>query len=648
MEAQRGMAEAAEEEKEAAALSLQRQQERTPNENPSMCIPKKPMRSRTLAQQIRIILTPVAATKGEHNRHLPQKRLLEQFSSCEESLGKEPKAKKACNHPSSPQTRAVMSEASPRPAEEVFNTESQICGSVVAAVSSNLEEDGDPKSDRKNDNASTRLSAYERKRLKNITENAKFFASLKLFESAARLREMTVRGQSQRIQRNSRWHTWFFTTSFNQVKFIVTIIDPYSKLHWILQYIIHRIKPSKAKVETACRRSMRLQKIDPLGAPLPETQSQPEPAVEEHPRLPPGPLQMIPTDQDKENEVTEGFLNVWAKISQVKPNTIEKPTCDLESYKASLHKMVLQEDSVAKVVQNRIHSVAIHPSESRSLVAAGDKWGQIGLWDLDCRQEDGVHVFSPHSRPVSCMYFSPSDPAHLLSLSHDGTLRCGDLTRAVFDEVYRNEEYHLSAFDFSTVDASTLIVAMWDGEVAVVDRRTPGTSSELSAKLNSKTTRTVHVHPVNRHYFIAAGAENVAIYDARHLEKSGGKPVVSLTGHTKSVASAYFSPVTGNRVLTTCADDTLRIFGTKCISSLAPVLTTIRHNNYTGRWLTKFRAVWDPKRDDCFVVGSMSRPRQIEAFHATGQLLHSFINEDCLGSVCSINAWHPTSCGQCN
>ena len=32
------------------------------------------------------------------------------------------------------------------------------------------------------------------------------------------------------------------------------------------------------------------------------------------------------------------------------------------------------------------------------------------------------------------MHFSPFNPAHLLSLSND-TLRCGDVTRAVFDEV---------------------------------------------------------------------------------------------------------------------------------------------------------------------------------------------------------------------
>ncbi|XP_062998356.1 WD repeat-containing protein 76 [Elgaria multicarinata webbii] len=591
----------AEEEEEEAARRRQAQ-ERTPKENLNTCLPECSFKSKTLVKQVRILLTPVSVISEEHNRRRPQKRLLEQFSSAEESLNKEPKFKKACNNSSGLQTRAVMSKASPSHAEVLFNTKSDLHPSVLGAINSDLENDVDPESVKKDDDESTQLSAYEKKRLKNITENANFFASLKLFESAARLRKMTIKGQP--CERK-------------------------------------KVKPSKAETETTCRRSMRLQRVDPLGIPLPETQAQPELSVEEHPRLPPGPLQMIPADQDQGTELTEGFLNMWAKISQVKPKKIEKTTCNLESYKARLCGMILREDSVAKVVKNRIYSVAIHPSESRTLVAAGDKWGQIGLWDLDCKLEDGIHVFTLHTQPVSCMNFSSFNPAHLLSLSHDGTLRCGDVTRAVFDEVYRNEQYSLSSFDFLADDASTLIVGMWDGEVAVVDQRTPGNSSELSADLNSKT-RTVHVHPVSRNYFITAGARDVGIYDVRHLKKSGGRPVVSLTGHTKSVASAYFSPLTGNRVVTTCADDTLRVFGTNCLTSLAPILTTIRHNSNTGRWLTRFRAIWDPKRDDCFVVGSMSRPRQIQAFHAMGELVHSFSSEDHLASVCSVSACHPS------
>lgn len=51
---------------------------------------------------------------------------------------------------------------------------------------------------------------------------------------------------------------------------------------------------------------------------------------------------------------------------------------------------------------------------------------------------------------------------------------------------------------------------------------------------------------------------DVRIYDVRYLKSDGNKPVSTLNGHTKSVASAYFSPVTGNRVVTVCADDKLR------------------------------------------------------------------------------------------
>uniref|UniRef100_A0A674J3Z2 WD repeat-containing protein 76 n=1 Tax=Terrapene triunguis TaxID=2587831 RepID=A0A674J3Z2_9SAUR len=435
---------------------------------------------------------------------------------------------------------------------------------------------------------SSQLSAYERKRLKNITENANFFASLKLLEA------------------------------------------------WTRQPL-EGVKPKKTEAETVRRRSMRLQRVDPSGVPLPEIPAQPEPVIDEY--LPPGPLPMVPANQSKSSELTDAFLDTWTKISQV--SVVIHSFWGAFSL-TSLSHMILSEDAVTKVVKNRIYSVAIHPSESRTLVAAGDKSGQIGLWDLNSKSEDGVYVFIPHSQPVSCMYFSPFNPVHLLSLSHDGTVRCGDVTRAVFEEVYRSEENSFSSFDFLADNASTLVVGQWDGDVAIVDRRTPGTSSELTANMNSKTTRTVHVHPVNRQYFIAAGAVNVCIFDARYLKPNGNKPISFLSGHTKSVASAYFSPITGNRVVTTCADDTLRVYDTSSLSSTIPVLTAVRHNNNTGRWLTRFRAIWDPKQEDCFVVGSMARPRQIEIFQDTGEQLHSFYNVDYLGSVCSINAVHPT------
>lgn len=55
---------------------------------------------------------------------------------------------------------------------------------------------------------------------------------------------------------------------------------------------------------------------------------------------------------------------------------------------------------------------------------------QGGVWG-----DDGVLLFEPHTRPVGCMAFSTARPTQLLSLSYDGSLRCMDVEKAVFDEV---------------------------------------------------------------------------------------------------------------------------------------------------------------------------------------------------------------------
>lgn len=194
----------------------------------------------------------------------------------------------------------------------------------------------------------------------------------------------------------------------------------------------------------------------------------------------------------------------------------------------------------------------------------------------------------------------------------------------------------------------------------------------------------------------------VAIYDSRCLKKTKSKAVSQLHGHTLSISSAYFSPCTGNRVLTTSLDNHLRwcwlsilkvyvtvavcspssmslpvsihrIYDTSEMTSESPLLTSIRyiflfsglpslfcaprlvgtwprsrpllifrHDMQTGRWLTKLSAVWDPKQEDCFVVGSMARPRRVQVFHESGDLQHTFMDPENLTTVLSVTAFHPT------
>jgi len=75
--------------------------------------------------------------------------------------------------------------------------------------------------------------------------------------------------------------------------------------------------------------------------------------------------------------------------------------------------------------------------------------------------------------------------------------------------------------------------------------------------------------------------------------KQGGSnllmPVTSFVGNTKSINSAYLSPLTGDKLVTVCYDDKIRIYDVDNQAQLKSPAVEIVHNNNTGRWLTKFR-----------------------------------------------------------
>ena len=92
--------------------------------------------------------------------------------------------------------------------------------------------------------------------------------------------------------------------------------------------------------------------------------------------------------------------------------------------------------NVAKVTDDRIYSVACHPSTDKLIVCAGDKQGYIGMWDVDDSSEgDGVHLFRVHARPVSCLSWTPSGRS-LLSASYDGSVRWLDVESQTFQEIF--------------------------------------------------------------------------------------------------------------------------------------------------------------------------------------------------------------------
>jgi WD40 repeat protein len=94
------------------------------------------------------------------------------------------------------------------------------------------------------------------------------------------------------------------------------------------------------------------------------------------------------------------------------------------------------EEWVAKVTNDRIYSVEAHPSEDKLIACAGDKWGDIGLWDVDASSEDnnGVNLFRVHSRAVCSLQWATSDT--MISASYDGTVRRLDVETGKFQEIF--------------------------------------------------------------------------------------------------------------------------------------------------------------------------------------------------------------------
>ncbi|XP_041938147.1 WD repeat-containing protein 76-like isoform X2 [Alosa sapidissima] len=349
------------------------------------------------------------------------------------------------------------------------------------------------------------------------------------------------------------------------------------------------------------------------------------------------PVPMCPVNLQEDSQLPESLLHLWTE----EPIQYEWKKVDLQVYKEGLQNTHKHEKQVVKVVKKWIYSAAFHPCASSLLMAAGDKCGQVGLCNLGASWGDnGVLQFEPHTSSVTHMAFSMQRPSTLITTSYDGTARAGHMERAVFDEVYRSDK-RLKGFDFLSHDCSTLLIGDVHGDIAIVDTRTPGTSHESIHTLGRGILYSAHIHPVQKQYFVVAVDSGVGIYDVRSLKEST-QPVSVLDGHTRRVFSAYFSPDTGNRVLTTSIDK-LRVFDASHLAS-TPLMTSIDvdyQRNMASRGPQR-QALWDPKQEDCFMVSTTKQVNKIKVFHEGGHLVHVFDSPDYLTAVCSVMAFHPS------
>lgn len=296
------------------------------------------------------------------------------------------------------------------------------------------------------------------------------------------------------------------------------------------------------------------------------------------------------------------------------------------------------EDFVAKVVPQRVFSISVIPTSDVVCAVVGDKWGRLGFWrPHEAEEENQVVAFEPHARPIPAIAHVAGSPARVVTCSYDGSVRSLDVEKGVFDEVFGDDDYLLHYVDL-TPDGRTAYVGTRAGSLLQIDLRAPKAFSEFE-ELHDRKLCNVHVNPTQPELVMTTSLDAaVHIWDARKLKKKSCKPVSTME-HAMAVTSAFFSP-DGTRLVSTCNDNTLRVFDVNG-GSAPKAGVVIRHNNHTGRWLSNFRTTWDPAASNTLLVGNMKRG--IDVYDATSGASVGYLTDpELLSAVPTLNAVHPS------
>ena len=338
------------------------------------------------------------------------------------------------------------------------------------------------------------------------------------------------------------------------------------------------------------------------------------------------------------------------------------------------------EPSRIKITPERIYAMGFHPMHEKAVVFAGDKLGNLGLFDAsqnikaepaDDADEDGdgddfepaVTAFKVHTRTISAFHFSPVDHNSLLSASYDSSIRKLDLEKGTAVEIYapfsKDADAPLSGVEISRTDPNLLHFTTLDGRFGIHDLRTPTGDVVEMLQLSEKKIGGFSLHPAHPHILATASLDRtLKIWDLRKISGKGPNnrlPTLIAEHESKlSVSHAAFN--SAGQIATASYDDTIKIHSlppTISSSSSKPGTTLpgdttlepstiVPHNNQTGRWVTILRAQWQLQPQDGiqrFVIGNMNR--FVDIYTGKGQQLAQLGGEG-ITAVPAVAQFHPS------
>jgi WD40 repeat protein len=324
-----------------------------------------------------------------------------------------------------------------------------------------------------------------------------------------------------------------------------------------------------------------------------------------------------------------------------------------------------------KLTPERIYSLGFHPMEEKAVVFAGDKMGNIGLFDASQRikaepadedEEDGddevepaITHFKIHTRTISAFQFSPHDQNSLLSASYDSSIRKLDLQKGTAVEIYAPSDTGaddpISGVEVSRTSPNMLHFTTLNGQFGIHDLRTPSTETIEFLQLSEKKIGGFSLHPANPHILATASLDRtMKVYDLRKITGKGANRSPMLLGeHESKLSVSHAAFNSAGQIATASYDDTVKIHSlpNPLPSTLSPDMDLdpsmiVPHNNQTGRWVTILRAQWQLQPQDGiqrFVIGNMNR--FVDIYTGKGQQLAQLGGEG-ITAVPAVAQFHPS------
>ncbi|KAH6954857.1 hypothetical protein HG530_011042 [Fusarium avenaceum] len=322
-----------------------------------------------------------------------------------------------------------------------------------------------------------------------------------------------------------------------------------------------------------------------------------------------------------------------------------------------------------KITPQRVYALGFHPTETKPLVFAGDKEGNMGIFDasqvspdVDDEDEDAavpgpiISAFKTHTRTISSFVFAQNEPNSVYTSSYDSSIRKLDLEKTASVQVWaprdEDEELPISALDMAESEPNLLFFSTLDGGVGRYDTRTSDDAEIWT--LSSHKIGGFSLHPLQPHLLATASLDRtLKIWDLRKISGKGDLRHPALLGEHESrlsVSHASWSP--GGQIATSSYDDTIKIYdfgnasswktGQDIKESAMKPAHTVRHNNQTGRWVTILKPQWQKRPHDGiqkFVIGNMNR--FIDVFASDGSQLAQLDGEG-ITAVPAVAHFHPS------